>query len=515
MSPFRKMTIRIVLFTGLMMIGTSLFATRSVTHNATNPLRHDDDDHAVSREHLAVASEIHFLNQAKTQQDMIGNPVIRQSLQLRKFPYPYDAMLSITSDADGLTLSKFELIHRFLNTHENTPLGTGLGLDISDSFFFFIGNDRSGYLDHPEQTSWQDQMSYFYRLSTSDLHDAKAIIYYSRVGWIDSMHTLGDFSLADENRTLFHRTFAKVAVKTLKENHLTYTVWINHGNKSNVGNFGDIKSTYQQGDLKSSPYYISDLILASGVKFVWTGRDDHFGLPSMIYPITLRDGHSCFGFHRYTDDGFSRSHEVLWNWNPLFFNKQLSAIHLRELENKHEYSIVAQHLGGNSSPLPFYGRNLAALVRLEQEYKHGRILVARTSRLLQYNEVQQYLHANIELHNGKATIVIDQVRDPVLGYYRPTLDQVRGVTFYTSNPYATTIKIGKHPVPFDQLRRNPPDQTGVPSLQIAWWPVDMVDYTKHFSFTGQSHTNLFVPDKRNDSQKQDHSPLWLWREDHM
>jgi hypothetical protein len=55
----------------------------------------------------------------------------------RRFPYPYKAILAISSDADATSPWEFTRIHRFLNTW--TPripyYGDGVGLDIGDSFF--------------------------------------------------------------------------------------------------------------------------------------------------------------------------------------------------------------------------------------------------------------------------------------------------------------------------------------------------------------------------------------------
>ena len=58
---------------------------------------------------------------------------------MRKFPYPYQAMLALSSDADSETLRKFNLVHQFINTREMTPAGRGLGLDFADSFFMTTG----------------------------------------------------------------------------------------------------------------------------------------------------------------------------------------------------------------------------------------------------------------------------------------------------------------------------------------------------------------------------------------
>ena len=55
---------------------------------------------------------------------------------LRKFPFPYQNMLSILSDTDLCSKKDFEEMHRFMNTLENCgDLGYGVGLDIGDTFF--------------------------------------------------------------------------------------------------------------------------------------------------------------------------------------------------------------------------------------------------------------------------------------------------------------------------------------------------------------------------------------------
>jgi hypothetical protein len=57
--------------------------------------------------------------------------------QLRDFPLPFSAMLSIVNDIDGTHLSTFRELHEFLNTDSETRYGVGLGLDIADSFWMY------------------------------------------------------------------------------------------------------------------------------------------------------------------------------------------------------------------------------------------------------------------------------------------------------------------------------------------------------------------------------------------
>lgn len=392
----------------------------------------------------------------------------RYDVSPRKFPFPYVAMLAISSDTDGMTPRKFTILHNFLNTHKRTPLGWGLGLDIADSTYFFIGTDRSGACD-VDGTTWQDQMSFFHRLSTDEPKDAPAIIAYTKLGWIDSVHSVGDFSLKDKNNTLYHRRFAEAMAQAIKENQLHYTVWINHGNESNVGNFGNTSSKYQQGDLPTSPYYLTDLMIPLGIHYVWTSRDDHFGRSDELYPISLRDGQHIWGFYRYTDDGYTKNGALTWNWNPYQLPLQLSAAHLTQIEHDHQYAIIAQHLGGNADLAPLLDPAIAALRNLAHEYYAGRILVTRTSRLLRYNETQDSLHYTVSHQAQWTNISIGRLKNSVTGSYSPSYQDLRGVTFYTPDPGHTKLFIQSMAVPEFEIIRNAADATGRKSIGFKWW----------------------------------------------
>ncbi|GMA59652.1 hypothetical protein GCM10025859_00920 [Alicyclobacillus fastidiosus] len=135
---------------------------------------------------------------------------------MRKFPYPYQAMLAISSDADSETLRKFNLVHEFINTTQMTPLGKGLGLDFSDSFFMYNGDNEPGYVDINHEPM-SDELSYFKGVSDQP-YAASVINRYIHDGWIDTMHTYGDFSQVDQNKTLFRRQLAKQAINALNAN---------------------------------------------------------------------------------------------------------------------------------------------------------------------------------------------------------------------------------------------------------------------------------------------------------
>ncbi|MDQ0189373.1 hypothetical protein J2S03_001205 [Alicyclobacillus cycloheptanicus] len=395
---------------------------------------------------------------------------------LRKFPYPYQAMLAISSDADSQTLRKFNLVHEFLT--QMTPLGRGLGLDFADSFFMYNGDNLPGAVDI-NNLPMSKELTWFKGVSDQP-YAASVLNAYIHDGWIDTMHTFGDFSRVNQSQTLFTRQLAIQGIAALKQNQDEITVWTDHGNKSNVDNFGAYGRAafynYQQGANPSSKYYHTDITIPYGIKFVWPDMSsDQFGMKSMIYPIKLPDGRKVWGFWRYTNSSYTKTGSPVWNWTPYQLSNQITMTKLKNLEKEHEFSIIAQHLDGTTYPDVLPKSAVTALEELATEYHDGRILVARTSRLLQYNVTEQYVKYKVTYQNGTAYIHILVIADPVLGTHVPSLDEIRGLTFYTSNPARTVIEIGNTPIPSTLVQENRSD--GVhPSVAVQWYPPDTTNY---------------------------------------
>jgi hypothetical protein len=399
---------------------------------------------------------------------------------LRKFPYPYKSMLAISSDADHQTLRKFNMIHRFLNTHEMTPLGRGLGLDISDSFFMYSASNLSRRVDY-DGTPLNRQMTYFFGTSNQK-YFGDVIHHYIHSGWMDSLHTYGDFTMRNPLETRFHRQLAVAAIKALKEHGDYVHVWIDHGNQSNVDNFGSYGTrkffNYQQGSNPHSPYYHTDLLIPYGIKFVWNEKNNSmFGHDSMLIPIRLADGRRVWGFPRFTNIGYNhKSGGTEWVWNMDSLAKQLTRERLQTLERKGQYSVLAQHLCSNNDVNPFTESAVNALRMLAREYEHGNVLVARTSRLLQFNLTQKYLRYYMTYSGDKVVIHLAYIDDPVFGKHSVTLSDIRGVTFYTSDPDRTEINIWNLSLDPALIQRNPTDGVA-PSIMVKWYPRDQKDYS--------------------------------------
>ncbi|WP_051331199.1 hypothetical protein [Aneurinibacillus terranovensis] len=406
-----------------------------------------------------------------------------EQVSMRKFPYPYRAMLSLTSDIDGTTPEEFAQYHRFLNTLEPTPVGKGLGLDVGDSFWMYNGTKYSHpyFVDDKKDTN-KAVMTYFQGMDTAQKKDAAKIKYYWNAGWIDSMHGYGDFSQPDHRLAYCTRQYAEAAWQHLKADGIMPEIWINHGNEANKQNFGDYKpygfSSYQEGDNPKSPYYHTDILLKNGVRFVWNSTSDSaFGENNALFPIHLRDGRSVWGFHRYAFDK-GKKNRANWTWGPGALYIQLTKNRLDELVAKRQYAIVAQHFGGGNRAFPFYGKNVAALRLLARYNDDGKILVARTSRLLRYNLAQNCLKYHTKQAGDEKHIILDTIDDPIFGKSPVTIDEIRGITFYVGNSQKAKIFIGNQPVPENQIQRNPADETGKQSIGIKWFAPNVYDYSR-------------------------------------
>ncbi|MDB5085298.1 MAG: hypothetical protein JWN30_2184, partial [Bacilli bacterium] len=175
-----------------------------------------------------------------------------RSKNLRKFPYPYNAMLALSSDIDDTTPAEFSEYHRFLNTKQQTPNGPGLGLDVGDSFWVYMANNQPNITDK-EGRGLEEVMTYFTGVNPTQPHDASMIKHYWTSGWIDTIHTFGDFSRKNTTDVVFTRSLAMDAWHALNQAGIHPSVWINHGNEANVQDFGGYGVSnffrYQKGEV--------------------------------------------------------------------------------------------------------------------------------------------------------------------------------------------------------------------------------------------------------------------------
>jgi len=404
---------------------------------------------------------------------------------MRPFPAPYSAMLAICSDIDDTTPEEFEEYHRFLNTRDATPWGPGLGLDVADSMFFYMANDQPVTADNKGRGN-SAVMTFF--IGTGDQYkNAGLIAYYCDAGWIDSMHSYGDFSMADQSRTPFNRSLAERAAREMVDRHMGITVWTNHGNMSNAQNLENSlinsKDSYRKGGDPASPYYHADLTIPAGIKYVWfSNNDGNFGVDTPLYPAQLGDGRRVWGFNRHTGRHSAFSSE--YYWSVFFMHKQLTAEHLDGIVRKNQFSIIAQHFGGANYYYTLTDDAVESLKLLAEYQQSGDILVARTSRLLEYARARDLVQYERIESDGGVVINITAIDDPQLGMDTdPALDSLRGLTFYVPDADTAVIAVNGRELDEDELARYGGRNGEGASIGVKWFESDTRDFTyggQHF-----------------------------------
>jgi|GEM_PF-1937028 len=401
-------------------------------------------------------------------------------------------MVAIESDIDRTSLLRFRETHRFLNTHAETSLGPGLGLDFANSFWCYRGGNWSsrqmeardiGYWngDDPTNPTWY----------------ADELAAYARAGRFSTLHSFGRFG------TNFTREHAERALEMLDRENIAFKLWSNHGSvhHQNVATSLDGRDD-RHGSTPGSPCYHTDLLLQYGVRFFWTGgvNSNNEGTTKPLHKATLSDGSKVWVFERnnslYHDAGdldlllrkgaifSSRSRwaaSIVWQAYLLEFS--LGQPRLDRLMEQGLYCIYGQHLGNQLGAANFTPGAAAALRRLKQHHDKGAILVSSTERMLRYYLAATYAKVDFNTLEDKHVIDIRSIRDPVNGRHAPTLEDVRGLTFEIEEEPADAAK------PCQILLNGKPIADAdvfdmrAPAGRVAgvrWHDVDTTDYTAEF-----------------------------------
>ena len=226
-----------------------------------------------------------------------------------------------------------------------------------------------------------------------------------------------------------------------------------------------------------SPYYHTDLTIDNGIRYVWDSIGmSQFAYDNPLFPIKLRDGRQVWGFERYTHDIVKGKYN--WTWETHELHRQITKQRLDQLVQERKFSIVAQHLGKESDGFPFNPIDIQALQLLKTYQDEGKILVARTSRLLDYARAQKFVRYSITQIEGKTYINIKSIEDSVLKPTMPTMDEIRGLTFYVDDPNNTYVLLNLTSIPKEQLQRNGSDRNGKKSIGVKWYTPDYTDYSR-------------------------------------
>lgn len=127
-----------------------------------------------------------------------------------------------------------------------------------------------------------------------------------------------------------------------------------------------------------------------------------------------------------------------------------------------------------------------ALKLLERKYTKGNIYVTTTKKLLEYYVNNKYLIWHSSKEQNKFNICITSISDPLRGIFVPTIEDSRGITFYTDDPANTRVLLQNNEIKEMVINEN--DYTNRKSIMIPLKPLPrlyekMREYKKRDTLT--------------------------------
>ncbi|MDP4084897.1 MAG: hypothetical protein Q8934_09810 [Bacillota bacterium] len=88
-----------------------------------------------------------------------------------------------------------------------------------------------------------------------------------------------------------------------------------------------------------------------------------------------------------------------------------------------------------------------------------------------------------------------------MGKFIPTLNDIRGITFYIDNPQQSEILLNGEPIDFRYISYNNSDYTGRKSIGIKWFYRNVTDYKQYLLSSREPYRIHFFSDSnyRNGS----------------
>ncbi|MFT6984893.1 MAG: hypothetical protein ACJAT7_000694 [Psychromonas sp.] len=393
------------------------------------------------------------------------------TVSLRKYPYPYQAMLAICSDLDETPNKEiyFETA-RYLNTTEETLLGKGVGLEVGNTIYF-------------------DMPAHNFSYTNSDDDGRRKVQQLIQSGHIDCLHSFGDFVTSREQINKYW--------SSIRQGERKIEVWVDHAQAAtNLDN--DIMQG-QGAEIGKSAYH-ADLTVQSGaLPFIWKGR-----VTSCVAQNSKRSYASIFNRKQFKASSKTILLEFIKGWLARLGNKKYAmhkankvlrkttlidgtpvlefmrcnpswggvsmfdtarGIHnvltpsvLNTLVTNQGCSIFYSHLGKvNSVTEPFTCETRQAFELLASYQHKQQILVTTTRRLLGYNRSVDELD-----------FVVKQQRDETQIHLTTAYsgEDLNGLTWYVEEPEKVRLFINEKEYFF--LQNNPVDETGKLSVSIAW-----------------------------------------------
>ncbi|HEY7840777.1 MAG TPA: methyltransferase domain-containing protein, partial [Gammaproteobacteria bacterium] len=143
-----------------------------------------------------------------------------------------------------------------------------------------------------------------------------------------------------------------------------------------------------------------------------------------------------------------------------------------------------QHLGFHSPLRRLNRATLDALANLARRARTGDILVARTSRLLDFIVARACLQFEAVDRGDRVIVDVAGVDCPLRGMLPPTPDNLRGITFETDAGRPLELQLRGRPVPGTQLFEEVRD--GARRCGIRWFDPDLEDHSAPYREAARS-----------------------------
>lgn len=372
----------------------------------------------------------------------------------RKFPYPYKAAWTISSDIDNYNQTELFAIMDFFNTNEtiyenDVLVGTGLGLDISQNFWMGAAQPS--------------QLGYYAEFNTTPNDIAPYLLEYMQSGHMDAIHT---WSNSQTNSTT--NGWLKSVISFLRSNNINITTYIDHSSKlDNIGSSAISGGAEYFGDNSTNLtyYHTNETIDNYSVRYIWEYESYNYSYASSAISIsTLNDSNVVFAFSRNKIDSAS-STPSLTN-----FSGQTNENDLNSTIRRNGYNVLITHLGytqgTNPTPIPIFDTAIINNLNIYKNHFYGTggysqdLYVTTLSKLLKYNEVSLYLNYTVSGNDFNIT----NINSPVDSWI-PTIADLQGITFYTNSP--TTARVFLNGVNITtSVTQNTADETGQTSIMF-------------------------------------------------
>ena len=422
------------------------------------------------------------------------------TVAIRPLPFPYRGAVTICNDIDGTRPDAFRAMHNLITVE--------LGLEIGNSFWMYDVGRRDqafAYLDG--------------RGPARSAH-APMIRDLAHAHYLDVLHSYGNFLEVGE----FQRDLAARAIETLVADEIGVKVWVNHGGSpqhqrlltSGGALYHSVGSAFDGlGDRPGTIAYHADLMTAYGIRYSWdglcweiVGQERPAGLVEAylsprgsVRPLSVlrraTKGALALGrrrtparapagrygsLHTYSGDNHLLSVRTLLDGQQILEFKRYGAFsrdrasdlpnllhpgRLRDLCRLGGYMLVYNHMGkGATAERPLPPEAVAALRHLAREQDAGRVLVATTSRLLEFCRLSRFLNWTWREEQGAIEILIAGILDPIRGPERIARDDLQGVAFRV--PAGTRVSCSLDGAPIPMERAPEPGSSDWDALYLPW-----------------------------------------------